>query len=102
MESPFIIESFVCRVVRYRESALQSSRAECHYFRRCSAIVMADFAKRLEAKALVGQANAIQLAEQLAAITEREISYIDPNWRKDAETIHRILSSVHFDPNLSP
>lgn len=101
MDSPFIIESFVCRVERYRESALQSSKADCHYFRRCSAIVMADYAKRLETKALAGHTHAIELAAQLAAITEREISYIDPNWRKDAETIHKILSSVHFDPNIS-
>ena len=98
MESPFIIESFVGRVARYRESALQSSRAECHYFRRCSAIVMADYAKRLEAKALAGQAHAIDLAAQLAAITDREIARIDPNWRKDAEAIHKMLSSVHLDP----
>lgn len=97
MESPFIIESFVCRVARYRESALQSSKAECHYFRRCSAIVMADYVKRLKAKALAGRTHAIDLAAQLTAITEREIAYIDPNWRKDAETIRKMLSSFHLD-----
>lgn len=99
MDSPFIIESFVCRVARYRESALQSSKAECHYFRRCSAIVMADYAKRLEAKALAGRTHSIDLAAQLAAIAEREITRIDPNWRKDAETIRKMLSSVYMNPN---
>lgn len=98
MEFNFIIARFNWRVTRYRIRALNTPKSDCHFFRRCTAIVMDAYAKGLELQALHGHPNAAELSRHFAAITEFEIALIDPHWRRDSQAIHALLANSANDP----